>query len=271
MKIFKTKHKLQKEILNMKNITFVPTMGGLHKGHISLIRKSKTYKGLCLVSVFVNPKQFNENKDFISYPRDIKKDLKILNKLKVDFVFIPKNKEIFSFKTKKKIFLDKTSKILCGKFRKGHFLGVVNVVNRFLDIISPKYLFLGLKDFQQFYLINKHIEKRGIKTKVIPCKIIREKSGIPLSTRNDNIQKSQLNVASKVYRYLKSKKKKIKKNLKYFDLSIFKKDLLELGVEKIDYIEIYNINNLNKPKRKNENFKIFIAYYLDKVRLIDNV
>ena len=104
MKIFKDKHSLQKEIYNINNLSFVPTMGGLHKGHESLIIKSRNFKRPCLVSIFVNPKQFNEKKDFISYPRNIKKDLKLLKSLNVDFVYLPSFKDIFSFKPKKKYF-----------------------------------------------------------------------------------------------------------------------------------------------------------------------
>ena len=143
MKIFKNKDTLQKEIANINNISFVPTMGGLHKGHISLIKRSKKFKGKTLVSIFVNPKQFNKKNDFINYPRNLKRDLDILKRFKVNYVFLPTTKEIFSYSVKNKIFLHKFSKKLCGKFRKGHFEGVLNIVNRFLEIINPKYIFLG--------------------------------------------------------------------------------------------------------------------------------
>lgn len=271
MKIFKSKHKLQKEILNIKNILFVPTMGGLHKGHISIIKKSKSYVGKCVVSIFINPKQFNKKKDFNSYPKNIKKDLNILKKLKVNYVYLPKFADIYSFKPKKKIFVDKFVKKLCGKYRNGHFIGVLNVVNRFLEIIKPKYIFLGIKDFQQFYLIKKHIQKNNIPTKVVSCRTIREDNGLACSTRNNNISIKKLVIASKVYKYLYNKKKLIKKNLNNFNIIKYKKYLINLGLEKIDYINLLNFNNLKKPKRKKEKFKIFIAYYIDKVRLIDNI
>ena len=134
MKIFKDKHTLQKEILKTKGISFVPTMGGLHKGHISLIKKSKKSKFKTLVSIFVNPTQFNKKSDFRSYPRNTKTDLKKLKKLKINFLYIPTFKDIYGFKPKEKVFLDKFSKKLCGRFRKGHFEGVLNVVNRFIEI-----------------------------------------------------------------------------------------------------------------------------------------
>ena len=241
-------------------------MGGLHKGHISLIKKSKTFKGKSLVSIFVNPKQFNDKKDFLTYPRNLKKDLIILKRLNVDFLYLPNWKDIFSFQPKNKIFLDKFSKKLCGQSRKGHFEGVLNVINRFLEIIKPKYIFLGIKDFQQLYLINKHILKKKINTKVISCKTIREENGVAYSTRNNNLDKNQLKIASKVYHYLNNKKKS--PNIKIMNI---KKALINLGVKKIDYIKLYNLNTLKQPKNRKEKFKIFIAYYLNKIRLIDNI
>ena len=234
MKIFKSKHKLQKEILSIKNISFVPTMGGLHRGHISLIKKSKTFRGKSLISIFINPKQFNEKKDFLNYPRNLKKDLIVLKRLNVDFVYLPSFKDIFSFHPKNKVFLDKFSKKLCGQSRKGHFKGVLNIVNRFLEIIKPKYIFLGMKDFQQLYLINRHILKKKINTKVIHCKTIREKNGVACSTRNKNLNKNQFKIASNVYQYLKVKKKLINKKLSNLKLTTIKEDLINLGVKKID-------------------------------------
>ena len=246
-------------------------MGGLHRGHISLIKKSKTFKGKNVVSVFINPKQFNEKKDFLKYPRNLKKDLKVLKRLNVDFVYIPTLKDIFSFHPKNKIFLDRSSKKLCGKFRKGHFEGVLNVVNRFLEIIKPRYIFLGIKDFQQCYLINRHILKKKINTKVIHCKTIRERNGVACSTRNNHLNKNQLKIASNVFRYLKKIKKLTQKKISNFKINKIKNNLINLGIKKIDYIELYNLKTLKRPKNKREKFKIFIAFYLNKTRLIDNI
>ena len=266
MKIFKDKYKLKKEILGNKNISFVPTMGGLHEGHSVLIKKSKRLKGKTLVSIFINPKQFNDKKDFINYPKNFKKDLKILKRLNVNYVFIPKIKDIYNFKPKKKIYLDPFSKQLCGKKRKGHFKGVINVVNRFLEIIQPKFIVLGLKDFQQLELIKKHIIKRKISTKIISCKTIRERNGVPYSTRNVRLSKSQLEIASNVYKFLVKKKK----DERILQLNL-KKNLKFLGVNKIDYLKLLNLKTLKKPTSIKENFNIFIAYFIKNVRLIDNI
>ena len=271
MKIFKDKHTLQKEISKTKGTSFVPTMGGLHKGHISLIKQSKKSKFKTLVSIFVNPKQFNKKSDYRSYPRSTKKDLKKLKNLKVDYLYIPTIKDIYGFKPREKVFLDKFSKKLCGRFRRGHFEGVLNVVNRFLEIIKPRYIYLGKKDYQQLYLIKKHIEKRKIKSKIIKCKTIRENNGVALSTRNSNLNDYQMKIASKIYYYLYNLKKRIKKNYNLFNPNIIKKDLRELGAHKIDYLENYNIENFKKITRQNKKFNIFIAYYIKNTRLIDNI
>ena len=271
MKIFKDKHALRKEILKSKGISFVPTMGGLHEGHISLIKQSKKSKLKTLVSIFVNPKQFNKKSDFRSYPRNTKKDLKKLKKLKINYLYFPTFKDIYGFKTKKRVFLDKFSKKLCGRFRKGHFEGVLNVINRFIEIIRPRYIFLGKKDYQQLYLIKKHIEKRKIKSKIIECKTIREINGIACSSRNINLNKDQMKIASNVYYYLYNLKKKLKKNYSLFNINKIKKDLIDLGASKVDYVEIYNIKNFKKIKKTNKKFNLFFAYHINNIRLIDNI
>ena len=141
-----------------------------------------------MVTIFINPKQFNSKKDFEKYPRNLAKDIKILRKTKIDYLYYPKFKDIFSFKTHNKIYMHPFSKQLCGKYRPGHFKGVLNVVNRFLEILNPRYLFLGEKDFQQLILIKEHIKKRKIKTTVISCKTVRFQKYLPYSSRNFNLK-----------------------------------------------------------------------------------
>ena len=271
MKIFKNKLSLQKEISKDNCLSFVPTMGGLHRGHLSLIKKAKKYKCKICVSIFINPTQFNKKNDYKDYPRNIKSDIKKLKKLKVNYLYLPTYTDIYSFKTKNKIYIDKFSKQLCGKFRKGHFEGVINVVNRFLEIIKPKYIYLGIKDFQQLTLIERHIKKNEINTKVIKCKTIREKNGVACSTRNLNLNNKQFAIASNIYKYLYSLSKKIKKNYKLFKINSIKKDLISLGANKIDYIEFLNIKNLKSNKSVKNRFRLFIAYYINNIRLIDNI
>ena len=269
MKIFKDKQSLQKELFKEKGVSFIPTMGCLHSGHISLIRSSIKYKRKILVSIFVNPKQFNKKNDYISYPRNISNDIKKLNKANVDYLYIPSFKDIYEFKIKKKIFLDRFSKKLCGKNRKGHFKGVIDVINRFLEIIKPRFIFLGLKDFQQLYLIKKYIIKR-FKSQIINCKIVRDKNKLALSSRNSLLNKAELFKAGKIAKDLIFFKKKLIKNkdLKRF-LSNKKNELIDLYNIRIDYLELRNIYNL-KNSIELKNSKLFFAYYMNDVRLIDN-
>ncbi len=263
MKIFKNKKNLQKKILQTKNLSFVPTMGSLHKGHERLIKIAKKRFKKVLVSIFINPKQFNSKEDFKSYPRNIKKDINVLKRLKVDYVYIPSYLDVFSFKPRNQVFLHSFSRKLCGKTRKGHFKGVVNVINRFLEIINPKYILLGKKDFQQLFLIKKHIEKNQIPTKVISCETVRNKNGIALSSRNNNLKEEEFIKLDKIV-------KKIKNNKKSMNKIKIKKILNEMSINKVDYIEFLNLNTLKKPINKKTKFNIFIAFYIGKTRLIDN-
>lgn len=266
MIIFKNRKKLVHFIQFKKGLSFVPTMGFLHNGHISLIRKAKKNYNKVIVSIFVNPQQFNSKKDFNSYPRSLKRDLSLLKRLKVDYVFLPDHKQIFSFKCSNKIFLHEFYKKLCGNFRPNHFKGVLNVVNRLIEIIKPKLIFLGEKDFQQLKLIEKHLDKRNINTKVISCKTIRNKDGLAISSRNILLNNRNLKIATKAIKLLKRKKRFLTSK----NISSYKKKILSLGVNKIDYLKILNIYSLKYEKKVKANCKIFIAFYINNIRLIDN-
>ena len=271
MKILLNNTTLFESLRPFNDLGFVPTMGGIHKGHLSLINKSNKLCKKTIVSIFVNPKQFNNKKDLKSYPRNIKKDLKILKKSKkVDFVYIPKFKDIYKDKKKSKITILKKDKILCAKFRKGHFEGVLDVMNKLTKIINPQKIFMGEKDFQQLYLVKNELRKK-YKTKVIPCKTIRDSNNVALSSRNFLLKKPNLVIAAKIFKKLVDIKKNIrnKKNISSF-LKLQKKELKNNYKIKIDYLELRNRNNL-KISRTNKNSRLFIAYYLNNVRLIDNL
>ena len=271
MKVLLNNTSLFESLRPFNDLGFVPTMGGIHNGHLSLINKSNKLCEKTIVSIFVNPKQFNNKKDLKSYPQNIKKDLKILKKSKkVDFVYLPRFKDIYKDKKKSKITLLKKDKILCAKFRKGHFEGVLDVMNRLTKIIKPQKIFMGEKDFQQLFLVKKHLEKL-YKTKVIPCKTIRDRNNVALSSRNFLLNKSSLVIAAKIYKKLVSIKKNIKKKKKILSfLNLQKKELKNNYKIKIDYLELRNTNNLKISNTK-KNSRLFIAYYLNNVRLIDNL
>ena len=269
MKILLNNNDLNEALSNASNLGFVPTMGGLHKGHISLIKKSKKECNKTIVSIFVNPTQFNSKKDFEKYPRNSKKDLSILKKLNINFVYIPTINDIYGKKGKTKIKLQKSEKILCAKYRKGHFEGVIDVINRLTKLIKPSKIFMGEKDFQQIYLVKKYIKKRN-NIKIVKCKTIRDKNKIALSSRNLLLKKNDLIKSGQIAKNLISFKKilKQKKNIKKMLISK-KEELRKIYNIKIEYFELRSISNLKITNRIN-NSKLFIAYYINKVRLIDN-
>ena len=271
MKILLDNSSLFESLRPFNDLGFVPTMGGIHKGHLSLINKSNRLCKITIVSIFINPKQFNNKKDLKSYPRNINKDLKILKKTrKVDFVYLPSFKDIYNDKSKSKIKLSKKDIILCAKYRKGHFEGVLDVMERLTKIINPKKIFMGEKDFQQLYLVKKLLERK-YKTKIIACKTIRDRYKVALSSRNFLLNKSNLALAANISKKLANIKKDInkKKNIQNF-LKLQKKQLKNNYKIKIDYLELRNINNF-KVSSTTKNSRLFIAYFLSNVRLIDNL
>jgi len=269
MKILRTKNDLKEATSKIMNLGFVPTMGSLHNGHISLIKKSKLICNRTLVSIYVNPKQFNNKKDFSKYPKNIARDLNILKKLRTDFVFTPSTKEIYKEKRIKKVTLPNKYKVLCAKSRKGHFEGVLDIMDRFIKLINPKYTFMGEKDFQQLFLVNKFIGKK-YKNKIVPCRTVRAKNFLALSSRNSFLSRNHLTKAGQMAKDLLNFKSSLKINNQLYNCLLIKKKELEKKFNvKIDYLEARNEKNLTTLIKKKKN-RLFIAYYINKVRLIDN-
>ena len=270
MKIILNNTDLSKTLGPFNDIGFVPTMGGIHKGHISLIKRSIKSNKKTIVSIFINPKQFNSVKDFKSYPANIKKDLAILKKIKkLDFVYIPRFKDVYENKKISKIKIEKKYRILCAKYRKGHFEGVLDVMNRLTKLIKPNKIFMGKKDFQQLFLVKKFIENK-FNTKVVGCKTIRNKNKLALSSRNFLFKQHELNDVEKISKNFLNLKNKIKytKNINQF-LQKTKKDFERFFDIKIEYLENRDINDLSISNEYHKS-KIFLAYYYKSVRLIDN-
>jgi len=265
MIIFKSINKLNKEVNFKASIGFVPTMGSLHKGHISLVKNCQKTCNKTLVSIFINPMQFNRKSDYKNYPRTLDKDIKILRKLKVDYVLVPTTKEIYSRNTPRKISIKKKYKVLCGKYRPGHFEGVLAVINKFLKNLKVKKIFLGEKDFQQYFLI-KDFVKRRFKTKVVLCKTIRMSNALPYSSRNKLLGTKSIRIAQKFTKKIIKVFKNIKRNTKNTYLL---QSVEENNNIKIEYLELRNKNNLSKNFNK-KNLKLFVSFYIKKVRLIDN-
>ena len=268
MKIISNKKDLDNLIGQQKNLGFVPTMGAIHNAHIYLVKKSKSMCKKTIVSIFINKPQFNRKSDYKNYPRNLNKDIRILRKHKVDYLYLPKHKEIYISKAKK-INTGKLGKILCGKFRPGHFEAVVDVIDRFINLIKPSMIFLGKKDMQQLKIIDYFVKKNYRNIKIIPCKTIREKNGIAYSSRNFLLSLKEKSIASKIYRIIKTSKKRLIN--KQITVKEIKRKIYSLGVYNIDYISILNINKITQPYIKGKKFRIFISYYLRKIRLIDNI
>ena len=271
MKILLNNRDLLKTLRPFKDIGFVPTMGGIHEGHISLIKKSINHSKKTIVSIFVNPKQFDKKSDFKSYPSNIKKDLIILKKInKIDFIYVPKFKDIYKNNQKSKIKISKNDKILCAKFRKGHFEGVLDVMDKLTNLIKPKKIFMGKKDYQQLFLV-RHFIERKYSTKIIGCKTIRNRNKLALSSRNFLLDKNDLKTVeniSKQFQKLKKEAKKYKNINKFLIKS--KRKFEKIFNIKIEYLENRNLKNL-KNSNKYLGSKIFLSYYFNGIRLIDNL
>ena len=252
MKIFYNKKDLTRALNFEKNVGFVPTMGSLHKGHISLIKKSKLQCNKTLISIFVNKPQFNKSNDFKSYPRNINYDIKLIKKSKVDYLYLPKSSEIYPNGPNKNIKINSFHKKLCGKFRPNHFHAVVDVISRFIEIINPRKIYLGEKDLQQLLLIKDFLNNKKIKTKIVMCNTVRESNGIPYSSRNLLLKNTHKNIAAKIFRYIKNNKIKIvKKKIKLNDV---KKIIYKMGAGLIDYVTVVDVNKTIKPYNKKRKY-----------------
>jgi len=269
MKIISNKSKLIKFTHYEKNLGLVPTMGAIHQGHISLIKKCISQCEKTIVSIFINKPQFNKKSDFRKYPRLLKKDISILKKFKIDYLYLPSVNQIYPNGSNKNIKISSFRKKLCGKFRPGHFEAVVDVIDRFIKIIKPKNIYFGEKDMQQLKIIEHFVNKNHSKTKVIGCKTIRDKNGVALSSRNFLLSIKENQIASKIYKLIYDNKQNLIK--KKLSLVSVKRKIFMLGARKIDYVTMLDINKLTKPYKRNNKYKIFVAYYLDSTRLIDNI
>jgi len=278
MILFKNPAQLVKHLQMQKqkgiSIGFVPTMGALHSGHLSLIEQSKKNTGLTVCSIFVNPTQFNNAIDFQKYPVTIEKDIYLLEKNGTDILFLPSVKEIYPDGTKNLEHYDLgyLEIILEGKYRPGHFQGVCQVMNRLLKIVQPDFLFMGLKDYQQCMVVKKLLRIMQSDTKFIACPTLRENDGLAMSSRNTRLNDDERKNASGIYEALQYLKQNIKQgNLHHFIQEA--KSILEKKYFIIDYVEIADAGTLQLIEDWNGSQKIvaLIAAFQHEIRLIDNM
>lgn len=255
-------------------IGYVPTMGALHNGHISLLQKSKTICGMSVCSIFINPTQFNNADDFNKYPVTLEKDIYTLEKNGCDILFLPEVTEIYPGGTtqQKHIDLGSLETILEGKYRPGHFQGVSQVVKRLLEIVSPSHLFLGQKDYQQCMVIKRLLEIEHFDINLVICSTLREENGLAMSSRNLRLNEKQRHDASEIYKTLLA----IKQNIKPGAVDHLKKEAEEYLIKKNfkpDYVEIADANNLNPVHNWDGTMDLAIlaAACIGDVRLIDNI
>lgn len=256
-----------------KSIGFVPTMGALHAGHISLIEKSKKENDLTVCSIFVNPTQFNDPKDLEKYPRTFEADSQLLTNATCDLLFYPSIGEIYPPKVSEVIIdLKGLDTMMEGVHRPGHFKGVVQVVHRLLDIVKPDNLYMGQKDFQQFTIIDHMIKVLALPVHLVVCPISREPHGLAMSSRNERLSKEGRQQASNIYSVLsKSILLKSKQSPKSICVELF--DQLNHGPFRPEYVEIvdrYSLLPLNDWS-SSKNPVICTAVWLEGVRLIDNI
>ena len=257
-------------------ITLIPTMGNLHKGHLSLIDKSEEFLSKRVVSIFVNPLQFDDLDDYTSYPKTIEKDLEALEKKEIDYVFVPRKKEMIENIIESDILPWGFSNLLCGAFRGKHFQGVQNIIRELFEIIKPNFAIFGEKDFQQYLLIKyineQYFQKDDIQIILSPT--IRMKSGLAFSSRNIRLSDDQITNAALAFQSIKNTV------LDYFratGLFNFENLIPRLGRVTYQYVKIYNEKYLYDKHGlkiddncKQKNFRLFIALEIDNVRLIDN-
>ena len=279
MKIFSEKTQIQKYIkqIHAKNLSvgFVPTMGALHKGHLSLVKEALENNHLVVVSIFVNPTQFDNKEDLQKYPRTLKADANLLVGLNKDIlIYAPTVKDIYEENTVAEHFsFDGLEFEMEGKFRTGHFDGVGTIVKRLFEIVTPDNAYFGKKDFQQLMIIKKLVEKHKIPVNIVGCNIFREANGLAMSSRNTRLKPDYKKAAPFIYKTLKTAKQKFGTESANKVTQWVEKQFEAHKLLKLEYFIIADVKTLKTVKRKSKKktYRGFIAVYADNIRLIDNI
>lgn len=274
MLIYKSVNELQQFLTENKHKTigFVPTMGALHQGHLSLIQASQQKADVTICSIFVNPIQFNKQEDLDNYPRNVETDVLKLESVNCEVLFLPSVEEMYPNKKYKNFEFGSLAEVMEGEHRPGHFNGVANVIERFFEIIRPNYAFFGEKDFQQLAIVKALTKQLELKTEIVGCPILREDSGLAMSSRNERLSTTQKNDAAIIFEALTFIKKNHLQHTIAEHKSYFAKTILAKNME-LEYIEFADGNTLQTIQNFNDTdyCVVFIAVHVGKVRLIDNV
>lgn len=263
----------KKTRLRRKTIGFVPTMGALHLGHLSLIRQARRENDVIIISIFVNPTQFGPKEDFKKYPRNLKQDAKLCKEEAVDIIFYPKAKDMYPEGYKTYVEVQDLSNVLCGKFRPGHFRGVATIVTKLFNIVSPDIAYFGQKDAQQAVIIKKMVEDLNIPVEIKVMPTVRQSDGLALSSRNVYLSQSERKDAQVLYQALNLARNLIRHgNRNSLDIIIKMKQLIKKKKRaKIQYISIVDFENLRPVDKIIGTVLIALAVYIGKTRLIDNI
>ena len=265
---------LQRHQLRNEKVGFVPTMGALHKGHFKLIQRAAAENDLSVVSIFVNPIQFNDKKDYANYPVDLDQDIKHLASQDVDYVFTPTEAQLYPRKPTISISFGKLADMMEGKFRKGHFEGVGVVVSKLMNIVNPSRAYFGLKDLQQYLLIKLMCHELNFPTEIIGVETVREQSGLALSSRNRRLSKDGIEIASSLYKGLKLIAERIggsfSLNEAIGEVNDYYSSVKGLEVEYLEVIDPDSLELIESLGERNE-LAICVAGYVEGIRLIDNL
>ena len=273
MKILENKRELDELLAKIRTngtkIGLIPTMGSIHNGHLSLVENSIKEYFFSITSIFVNPTQFNDLKDFKKYPQNKKQDIEKLNTVKCDAVFFPQIEELYPEGLKRKKTISKYRDILCDKFRPGHFDGVTTVVKSLFDIVTPDAVFFGEKDFQQLKIIKELIKKNNLPIQLIDCPSVRSKNGMSLSSRYNNFNTNQEILFNQISLKVNDCVNLLKKQIDINNLKNLNQYLEEDKKIKVDYLEVRDDDELLLTQ-KNKNARLFISFYIEDIRIIDN-
>jgi pantoate--beta-alanine ligase len=278
MKIIRSIKLMQETALDLRRkgkvAGLVPTMGALHEGHLSLISKARKDNDTVIVSIFVNPKQFGPSEDYLRYPRPFKNDKKLCERSGVDILFVPGAKEMYSDDHASYVNVEGLSDTLCGASRPGHFKGVATVVAKLFNITLPVKAYFGTKDLQQLRVIERFVKDLNIPVKIVECPILRERSGLALSSRNQYLTAQERSGSAKIYESLQYARNLItlKKCRNMTEIiKKAKKIILRIKNSRIDYFEIRDLHTLNPIRKVKLPIVILAAVWIGKTRLIDNI
>ena len=275
MQIYKTIAEIREALAGkalQKKIGFVPTMGALHKGHLSLVERCHSESDLTVVSIYVNPAQFGPQEDLNHYPRNLEKDIDLLRNYHVDIVFTPDDVQMYPEGYCTWVQVEGLSDILCGASRPGHFRGVATIVLKLMHIVNPKLMFMGMKDYQQIIVLEKMIEDLNLETKIVRCPIVREPDGLAMSSRNSYLTPDERQRATCLIKALKNAQKMV--NEGYLDSSILiseAENIIKQSDGRIDYIKIVDGSTLQELPEVRSGSRMMLAVYIGNTRLIDNI